>query len=276
VLLAGLGRTAHDFDKFAPKLATTFHVYGITRRGWGASSVPEPIVANYSAQRLGEDVLAVIHELKLEKPIVGGHSLAGEELSYIGTDHPEEVAGLIYLDAGYPYAYYDASRGDQSVDAAQVQSDLARLTPFLPAADERKLIDQMLATDLPALQRDLEHSRKLLDSMPEPPVPAASVETQVVSAIIHGVRKFSTVHCPVLAIFALPHDLGPMGSSLKPEQRAALEADDADTTSAQVTAFEKGNPNAKVIVLAHASHAVFNSNEAEVLKAIKEFAETLK
>jgi non-heme chloroperoxidase len=233
-------------------------------------------VANYSAQRLGEDVLAVIHELKLEKPIVGGHSLAGEELSYIGTDHPEEVAGLIYLDAGYPYAYYDASRGDQSVDAAQVQSDLARLTPFLPAADERKLIDQMLATDLPALQRDLEHSRKLLDSMPEPPVPAASVETQVVSAIIHGVRKFSTVHCPVLAIFALPHDLGPMGSSLKPEQRAALEADDADTTSAQVTAFEKGNPNAKVIVLAHASHAVFNSNEAEVLKAIKEFAETLK
>jgi non-heme chloroperoxidase len=276
VLLAGLGRTAHDFDKIAPKLATTFHVYGITRRGWGASSVPEPIVANYSAQRLGDDVLAVIHELKLERPIVGGHSLAGEELSYIGTDHPEEVAGLIYLDAGYFYAYYDASRGDQSIDAVQVQRDLDRLTPFLSAADARKLIGQMLTTDLPALQRDLELSRKRLDSLPQPPVPPDSPETKVVSAIIHGVTKFSTVHCPVLAIFALPHDLGPMGSSLKPEQRAALEADDADTTGAQVTAFEKGNPNAKVIVLAHASHAVFNSNEAEVLKAITEFVGTLK
>ena len=31
--------------------------------------------ANYSAQQLGEDVLAVIHELKLEKPIAGGTRL---------------------------------------------------------------------------------------------------------------------------------------------------------------------------------------------------------
>lgn len=60
-----------------------------------------------------------------------------------------------------------------------------------------------------------------------------------------------------------------MVASLKPEQRAAVVADEADTTGAQVTAFEKGNPNAKVIVLAHASHAVFDSNEAEVLKALR-------
>jgi non-heme chloroperoxidase len=37
VLLAGLGDTAHVFDKFAPKLADAWHVYGITRRGFGAS-----------------------------------------------------------------------------------------------------------------------------------------------------------------------------------------------------------------------------------------------
>jgi pimeloyl-ACP methyl ester carboxylesterase len=185
------------------------------------------------------------------------------------------VAGLIYLDAGYAYAYYDALRGDQSIDAVQVQRDLDRLTPFLSAADGRKLIGQMLATGLPALERDLECSRKRLDSLPEPPVPPASVETQVVSAIVHGLTKFSTVHWPVLAMFASPHDLGLMVASLKPEQRAAVVADEADTTGAQVTAFEKGNPNAKVIVLAHASHAVFDSNEAEVLKAITEFAGTL-
>src|SRR6187549_3864243 len=38
VLLAGLGNTAHTFDRFAPKLADQFHVYAITRRGHGASS----------------------------------------------------------------------------------------------------------------------------------------------------------------------------------------------------------------------------------------------
>ena len=40
VLLAALGAGAHIFDDFAPKLSSAGHVYGITRRGFGASSVP--------------------------------------------------------------------------------------------------------------------------------------------------------------------------------------------------------------------------------------------
>src|SRR5260370_28573377 len=41
VLLAGQGNTAHVFDKFALKLSASCHVYGITRRGFGASSSPK-------------------------------------------------------------------------------------------------------------------------------------------------------------------------------------------------------------------------------------------
>src|SRR2546425_12260526 len=37
VLLAGGGNTAHIFYEFAPKLTANYHVYGITRRGYGAS-----------------------------------------------------------------------------------------------------------------------------------------------------------------------------------------------------------------------------------------------
>lgn len=40
VLLAGSGDTAHVYDQFAPKLTPAFHVYGITRRGFGTSSKP--------------------------------------------------------------------------------------------------------------------------------------------------------------------------------------------------------------------------------------------
>ena len=53
VFLAGLGNTAHIFDKFAPKLTDGYHVYGITRRGFGVSSVPS---SGYSADRLGDDI----------------------------------------------------------------------------------------------------------------------------------------------------------------------------------------------------------------------------
>ena len=69
VLLAGMGNTAHVFDAFAPKLTSEFHTYGITRRGFGASSVPQ---FGSDADRLGEDVLAVIDSLHLRDARFGG------------------------------------------------------------------------------------------------------------------------------------------------------------------------------------------------------------
>jgi hypothetical protein len=95
VLLAGLGNSTHAFDSFAQKLTASYHVYGITRRRFGASSTPTPITANYTADRLGDDVLAVCAFLKLNHPVIAGHSIAGEELSSIGSRQPERVSGLI-------------------------------------------------------------------------------------------------------------------------------------------------------------------------------------
>jgi len=103
VLVPGLGNTAHIFDVLAPKLAARYHVVGVTRRGFGDSSAP---ASGYGADRLGDDVLAVIDAMKISKPVLGGHSLGGEELSSIGSRFPDRVAGLIYLDAGYTYAYF--------------------------------------------------------------------------------------------------------------------------------------------------------------------------
>src|SRR5256885_370639 len=72
VLLAGGGDTAHVFDDFAPKLTTHNHVYGITRRGFGASGYAD---AEKVGERLGEDVLAVIDALKLDKPTLVRQSI---------------------------------------------------------------------------------------------------------------------------------------------------------------------------------------------------------
>ncbi len=49
VLLAGLGAAAHNFDSFAFALRPSFHVYAISRRGYGGSSAPQPAGENYSA-----------------------------------------------------------------------------------------------------------------------------------------------------------------------------------------------------------------------------------
>jgi non-heme chloroperoxidase len=105
VLLAGQGVTARGWHRIIPDLVTKYHVYSITRRGYGNSSKPPPTAQNYSAERLGQDVLAILDKLQIARPILVGHSLAGEELSYIGTQTPQKAAALIYLDAAYNEAY---------------------------------------------------------------------------------------------------------------------------------------------------------------------------
>lgn len=92
ILLAGGGDTAHVFDEFAPKLTANCRVYGITRRGFGASTY-SPL--GDGADRLGKDVLAVIRALRLNKPVLVGHSIAGTELSSVATLNPNSIAGVV-------------------------------------------------------------------------------------------------------------------------------------------------------------------------------------
>ena len=133
---SGTRNTAHVFDDFAPKPTSEYHVYGITRRGYGASSVPSD---GYSATQLGNDVLAVLDVLSFDRPVLVGHSIAAEELSSAGSRFPKRIAGLIYVDAAYAYAYYDNSRGDLRIDTNELRNSLERLTPNAgpPDRDEK-------------------------------------------------------------------------------------------------------------------------------------------
>ena len=116
IFLAGSGDTAHSFDNFAPKFTSRNHVYGITRKGFGASSKPAPAKGNYSADGLGDDVLAVMRALGIERPVLVGHSIAGEELSSVGSRFPDKVSGLIYLDAAYSFAFYDPAHPQLEIE----------------------------------------------------------------------------------------------------------------------------------------------------------------
>jgi len=274
ILLAGFGDTAHVFDKFAPKLAATYHVYGITRRGFGKFSKPAPVTENYSSTRLGDDVLAVMAALHLDHPIVVGHSLAGEELSYIGFHHPDAVAGLIYLDAGYIYALYDQSLGSYYLDAIQLRDELTELIPGKIPEDlqEHESNVRDIVEQLQQLQNELDRYLDEMKLSPPPPARPHVNRPPAMYAIFSGQEKIPTVHCPALFIFADPHDLGPSDHSA---WRAASEARDLRTTENQVKAVERQVPEAQVVRLAHANHYVFVSNEQDVLRDMSAFVSTL-
>jgi pimeloyl-ACP methyl ester carboxylesterase len=99
VFLAGLGNTAHVFEEFAPRFRDSFHVYGITRRGFGASSCTE---SGYDAETRARDIVAVLDTLGIDRAVLVGHSIAGDELSRIGAEYPRRVRALVFLEA-YEY-----------------------------------------------------------------------------------------------------------------------------------------------------------------------------
>jgi pimeloyl-ACP methyl ester carboxylesterase len=276
VLLAGLGNNAHVFDLFAPRLTPNYHVYGITRRGFGNSSAP---LTGYSGDRLGDDVLAVLDILHLDRPILVGHSIAGEELSSVGSRHPQRVAGLIYLDAGYPYAYYNASVGTDlrvTIDVDELERKLDQLRFGKQPADPRALIQDLLNTELPgftqsllAWQQALQSTHVALGTARAPPDQGPPPIAQDVMA---GLQRYTNIPVPILAIFAAPHELPPSTGN-DPAAIAAADATDEATTHplAQADAFAKGLPSAHVVRLPHASHYVFRSNEADVLREMNAF-----
>ena len=145
-------------------------MYGITRRGYGTSSAPAPEKENYSANRLGDDVLAVFAALKLNRPVLVGHSIAGEELSSIGSRHPERVAGLIYLDAGYDYAYVPAGGNSLTFDLADLQKKLEQFSRRISRRAEQRQtrFRQLLQDTLPGFEKDLQACNNPLTAPSEP------------------------------------------------------------------------------------------------------------
>jgi non-heme chloroperoxidase len=277
MLPAGGGDTAHIFDDFAPKLTASFHVYGITRRGFGESGFsPE----GYGADRLGDDVIAVLDALKLEKPVLVGHFLGGEELSSVATRHPNRVAGLVYLEAGYPYAF-DNGKGPSMKEF----QDLNDLAPKAPPPSES---DPSLAS-FAALQQACLHAlgftypegelRQQYSTTPEGRV-GKERELPGDAVMLQGMKKYANIPVPALVIFAIPHAQAKwVDESTDPKVHQAAKAFSAAElalTTRQAKAFEDGVPTAHVVRLRGADHHVYLSNEADVLCEMKSFLSTLQ
>src|SRR6267143_1084099 len=277
VLLAGGGDTAHIFDDFAPKLTPSFHVYGITRRGFGESGFSS---AGYGADRLGDDVLAVLDALKLEKPVLVGHSLGGEELSSVATRYPSRVAGLVYLEAGYPYAF-DNGTGPTMKEL----QDLKNLAPKAPPPSESDPGLASFAALQQACLRALGFTypegelRQQFSTTPEGRV-GKQRDFPGDAVMLEGMKKYANIPVPALVIFAIPHSLAKwVNDSTDPKVREAAKAfsaADLVLTTRQAKAFEDGVPTAHVVRLPGADHYVYISNEADVLREMKSFFSTLR
>jgi non-heme chloroperoxidase len=266
IFLAGNGDTAHSFDGFAQKFTSRNHVYGITRRGFGASSKPTPANGNYSADHLGDDVLAVMQALRIEHPVLVGHSVAGEELSSIGSRFPNKVSGLIYLDAAASWAFYDPAHPRVEIEMNSIKKRIEEIEAG--GVDEQEKLRE-LEIAIARFETVLHQSNEDVKTMP--PLPPRS---PIQAALNFGAEKYTSIPVPVLAIFACPHDWSHFFPN-DPERRAARLAADTANCSAEAETFAHGVPTARVVRIPNADHYVHRSNEAQVIDEMQKFLNTL-
>jgi non-heme chloroperoxidase len=277
VFLSGLGNTAHDFDSFALRFIGNHHVYGITRRGFGRSDKPALTDANYVVDRLGEDVLAVISALKLDRPVLAGHSIAGEELSWIGTYHPEAVSGLIYLDAVGGHSFYNASSGNFGVDTDVLRTELEQLSEPSTLSQDNARIKAILNSDelrrFEVTLRSVSHEMDIMLKAPAPaPLPSTDPRLPYMRKIQANQKRFTEIKGPILAIIAIPHDY----EKNPPPALKESTAMDMAYSKQEADAFQAHLPNARVVRLPYASHVVFRSNASDVEREMNAFMQTLQ
>ena len=282
LLLPGSGNTAHIFEDFAPKLIARcqVHVYGITRRGYGLSSKPE---RGYSTPDLAEDDWRVIQALKLQKPVVIGHSMAGSEMTFLAQQHSSELAALVYLDA-------NADPMDYPWSNEEFRALTMKAMKNAPGPPKRTAVDNSSVEAYQAYQRRIGDA----------PFPAAEIRNMYVISPDGSIgnnrtppyvgkeidagsipKDYRKVDIPVLALIAVP--LPPAEKWKAHAPKTEEERHDSERADEILMEFihrweenlKRADSRANVIELPGAHHYMFLSEQAVVLHHIRSFLETL-
>jgi pimeloyl-ACP methyl ester carboxylesterase len=194
VFLAGGGNTAHVFDTFAPQFTGSFHVVGITRRGFGASAgAPPPTILD----TLVADLAAVLDSLRLGQVVLVGHSIAGEEMTRFAELYGSRCAGLVYLDAAYDRSGIDTFASKQpSAPAPRIRaSDTVSFTSV------RALYARVLGVEEP--ESDIRATERFdaADRYRGSVTPNA-LKARLASG--KQVARYDRARCRALALYAVP------------------------------------------------------------------------
>jgi non-heme chloroperoxidase len=277
ILFLGCYLTAHAFDEIAPKLKDRFHVYAFTRRGFGASDQPS---AGYELQRAVDDLVEVIDTLKLQKPILIGSSCAGWTQTMLAGQHADLLGGVVYLEAADDPTLTLGDYNLTAMDDASLPPRVARPALDFSSLDAYRRT-QRARSGVAFPEAEL---RQTFHVNSDGSVGQSRMSPKIRQAVTSGNRSkpdFAAVRVPVLAIFKTPTPFTSEASNyvIEHEQQREALRQQWDAERIMTAKWERdlraAIPTAKIVELPGASVFMFLSNEADVIREVRAFADTL-
>jgi pimeloyl-ACP methyl ester carboxylesterase len=244
IFLAGASFNAHIYDDFAPRFTDRHRVIGITRRGHGASSWPD---SRYDLPTLVQDIGTVLDTLGLERVILAGHSFGGEEITRFATEHPDRVAGLVYIDGGHDLS-------------AIARLRLAELCPSGP-----EVLEAMgEAFENPEAFR---RTQRLEDEAGTRPYVLGAALEQMFSGLA-GPPDYSSIRVPALGVFYVPERLEEVYPGAEPPSDSCVSAMQRYVFGG-IAAFAEGMQHATVVALQNSRHSLHLASPDELEAAMR-------
>lgn len=161
-----------DHRYFAPQVerfSRDHRAIAVDLRGHGASDAPEQ---EYTMSAFADDLAWLCRELRVEKPVVVGHSMGAVIALQVAAEHPDVPSAIVMIDGGTRTLVPPPPGGDPSLLLADVMRNADDLTPvrqaidamFLPTDDpERRawITEAMLATPRHVIASAWEQLRKV-------------------------------------------------------------------------------------------------------------------
>jgi pimeloyl-ACP methyl ester carboxylesterase len=237
----GLSHFSYDWLGVGALLGAEREVAAMDMRGFGDSD-PSPD-KDYSVPAMGEDLVAVLDELRWPRAVLVGHSMGGRSAIHMAAKHPERAAGLVLVDYSPENAAAGARRVTEKVGKQPdaFPSIEAAMEYFGKGARARfeAYLRKTSAGFVP--KRDSyfrDQFRRVLETG-ERPKPGVDMW-----ALLAEVR------CPILSLRGARSDM------YAPETTAKMKA---------------ANPRLRVLEIAQAGHDIAGDNPAGLAAAVASF-----
>lgn len=234
VLVHGVADSGDCWAPFARRLEDTYDVVFYDARGHGLSGKP---AEGYLVEDHVKDLMALLVALRVDHPILMGHSMGGGIVAQAAAEHPELARAVILEDpAFFPQP---ENLSDMLAASQDFLKSLGNVT--------REQLLARLASENPGWRS-------------EDRDPWAEAKLQVTPRVIETVRDLPNI-AELLPLIRVPTLL--IKADAPPEQRERHIAEAA------------GISNGRLIHIDGAGHSVHRDRPAETERAVREFLATL-